>query len=40
MGEWIWPQSRWSIFPLVVLWLAGAVGIRRQLREAETGTSA
>jgi len=34
VGEFFFPSSRWSLAPLAILWLAGAVAIRRSLRES------
>ena len=34
-GELLFPLSRWSLAPLLVLWIAGAVFLRRSLREPE-----
>jgi hypothetical protein len=32
VGEFLFPQSRWSVAPLLGMWIAGAFGIRRCLR--------
>ena len=37
-GELIFPASRWSLAPLLALWIAGAIFLRRWLREPEGGT--
>ena len=32
VGELVFPESRWSLAPLLALWIAGAVALRRSLR--------
>jgi hypothetical protein len=33
VGELIFPESRWSVAPLLALWIAGAFLLRRAIRE-------
>jgi hypothetical protein len=40
VGELIWPESRWSICPLLAMWIAGAIGMRRWLRDSEKADAA
>ena len=37
-GEFFWPASRWSIAPLLALWIAGAIGLRRWLKDGGVQT--
>jgi hypothetical protein len=38
-GELLFPASRWSLAPLLAVWIAGAIFLRRRLRDPEAGAA-